>query len=208
MLRVIIKPIGSMPEQTWHKSISGFTLPEMMLALSIGSMIVFGSAQIFPKLRQQISILQQHYRLELALSQAMAMLEKDLRRAGFCHGECQGKAITTHHYPGEATDSCLIVAYDLNRNGRWEGEKHQESEYFGYRLRNKALEAQRGELNCVGGSWERVFDPKEVTITHFSISRLPEPTSAQIYKVQLAGQSTGNATVHHQLIYMIRGNNL
>lgn len=208
MPKVNIKPIGPMPEHTWHRSISGFTLPEMMLALSIGSIIVLGSTQLFPKLRQQISILQQHYQLELVLRQGMAMLEKDLQRAGFCHGECKGKAITTHHYPGETTDSCLITAYDLNRNGRWEGEKHQESEYFGYRLRNKALEAQRGELSCAGGGWERVFDPKEVTITHFSVRRLPEVTPAQIYRVQLAGQSTDNVAVQNQLIYMIRGNNL
>ncbi|CQD37979.1 prepilin peptidase-dependent protein [Yersinia mollaretii] len=208
MPRVIKKPIGPLSEHFWHKDISGFTLPEMMLALSIGSMIMLGSAQVFPKLRQQISTLQQHYHLELVLSQAMATLEKDLRRAGFCHGECKGKSVTTQQYPGETTDSCLIVAYDLNRNGRWEGEKHQESEYFGYRLRNKALETQRGELNCAGGGWERVFDPKEVTVTHFSVRLLSEPASAQIYRVQLAGQSTSNAAVHHQLIYKIRGNNL
>lgn len=71
------------------KCITGFTLPEMMLALSIGSLIMLGATEVFPKLRKQISILQQHYYLELALSQVMAVLEKDLRRAGFCHGECQ-----------------------------------------------------------------------------------------------------------------------
>ncbi|MFA3762233.1 prepilin peptidase-dependent protein [Yersinia sp. 2466 StPb PI] len=191
-----------------RKRITGFTLPEMMLALSIGSLIMLGAAEVFPKLRKQISILQQRYYLELALSQVMVVLEKDLRRAGFCHGECQGKAVTTHHYPAEATNSCLIVAYDLNRNGRWEGEKHQESEYFGYRLRNKALEVQRGELNCAGSGWEKLLDPQEITITHFSISRLPQQTSNQVYRVQLAGQKTGNPVIHHQLTYTIRGNNL
>ena len=190
------------------KCITGFTLPEMMLALSIGSLIMLGATEVFPKLRKQISILQQHYYLELALSQVMAVLEKDLRRAGFCHGECQGTAVITHHYPAEATNSCLIVAYDLNRNGRWEGEKHQESEYFGYRLRNKALEGQRGELNCSGRGWEKLLDPREITITHFSISPLPQQISNQVYRVQLAGQKTSNPVIHHQLTYTIRGNNL
>lgn len=187
---------------------TGFTLPEMMLALSIGSLIMMAATQAFPKLHRQISLLQQHYHLELALSQVMAALEKDLRRAGFCHGECQGKAMTTHHYPGETTNSCLIMVYDLNRNGRWEGEKHSESEYFGYRLRNKALEGQRGELNCSSRGWEKLFDPQEITVTHFSVDHWSQLTSGKVYRVKLAGQRTGNPAIHHQLTYTIRGNNL
>ncbi|MFQ6287859.1 prepilin peptidase-dependent protein [Yersinia enterocolitica] len=196
------------PSHFSHKYRAGFTLPEMMLALSVGSVIIMAATQVFPQLHKQISILQQHYHLELALSQVMAVVEKDLRRAGFCHGECQGKAITTASYPSEASNSCLIVAYDLNRNGRWEGTKHQESEYFGYRLRKKTLEGQRGELNCFGGGWEKLLDPKEITITHFSVSRLPLQTSDQVYRVQLAGQKRGNPTIHRQLTYTIRGDNL
>ncbi|CNF36270.1 prepilin peptidase-dependent protein [Yersinia enterocolitica] len=199
---------ASVPGYFSQKYRAGFTLPEMMLALSVGSMIIMAATQVFPQLHKQISILQQHYHLELALSQVMAVVEKDLRRAGFCHGECQGKAITTASYPSEASNSCLIVAYDLNRNGRWEGAKHQESEYFGYRLRKKTLEGQRGELNCFGGGWEKLLDPKDITITHFSVSRLPLQTSDQVYRVQLAGQKRGNPTIHRQLTYTIRGDNL
>lgn len=191
-----------------QKYSAGFTLPEMMLALSVGSMIIMAATQVFPQLHKQISILQQHYHLELALSQVMAALEKDLRRAGFCHGQCQGEAITTQQYPGEAANSCLIVAYDLNRNGRWEGENHQESEYFGYRLRNKALESQRGALDCSGNGWEKLFDAQNITITHFSINLLPLQIVEQVYRVQLTGQKRGNPAIYRQLTYTIRGNNL
>lgn len=205
----IAKRLGiSVPSHFSQKYRAGFTLPEMMLALSIGSIIIMSATQVFPQLHKQISILQQHYHLELALSQVMAALEKDLRRAGFCHGECQGKAITTTSYPSEASNSCLIVAYDLNRNGRWEGAKHQESEYFGYRLRKKTLEGQRGELSCYGGGWEKLIDPKDITITHFSVSRLPLQTAEQVYRVRLAGQKRGHPAIHRQLTYTIRGNNL
>lgn len=198
----------SIPNHFSQKYRAGFTLPEMMLALSVGSMIIMAATQTFPQLHKQISILQQHYHLELVLNQMMAALVKDFRRAGFCHGECQGEAITIQQYQGEAANSCLIVAYDLNRNGRWEGKKHQESEYFGYRLRKKILEGQRGELNCFGGGWEKLLDPKDITITHFSVSRLPQQTSGQVYRVQLAGQRTGNRAIQHQLTYTIRGSNL
>ncbi|CNH51084.1 prepilin peptidase-dependent protein [Yersinia pekkanenii] len=187
---------------------TGFSLPEVMLALSIGSLIVLSATQVFPKLLKQVSILQQHYRLELVMRQVMAVLEKDLQRAGFCHGECQGKAVTTGNYQRETADSCLIVAYDLNRNGRWEGAKHQESEYFGYRLRNKALEGQRGELNCDGKGWERLFDPQDVTVTHFSVKYVSWQTSDKFFSIRLVGQKTGNPAISHQITNIVRGNNL
>ncbi|ATX62747.1 prepilin peptidase-dependent protein [Yersinia hibernica] len=189
MQEIIPKSGSDISDHFLQKYIAGFTLPEMMLALSIGSLIIMAATKTFPQLHKQIATLQQHYHLELTMSQIMAVLEKDLRRAGFCHGECQGKAMTIHHYPTEAINSCLIVAYDLNRNGRWEGEKHQESEYFGYRLRNKALEGQRGELNCSGRGWEKLFNSQDITITHFSVSRLRQQASGQVYSVQLAGKT-------------------
>lgn len=65
------------------KCITGFTLPEMMLALSIGSLIMLGATEVFPKLRKQISILQQHYYLELALSQVMLCWKKICGVRGF-----------------------------------------------------------------------------------------------------------------------------
>ncbi|WP_042839686.1 prepilin peptidase-dependent protein [Yersinia aldovae] len=188
----------------------GFSLPEVMLALSIGSLIVLSATQVFPKLLKQVSMLQHHYRLELVMRQVIAVLEKDIHRAGFCRGECLGNAVTTGNYLGEMKDSCVIVAYDLNRNGRWEGAKHQESEYFGYRLRNRALEGQRGELNCHGSGWERLFDPQEVTVTHFSVnylSRQPSDTGT-FFSVRLAGQKTGNPAIRYQITHLVRGNNL
>ncbi|AJJ72437.1 hypothetical protein BZ23_2627 [Yersinia pseudotuberculosis] len=199
VVNVLSTLLNAQPTRT-----AGFTLPEMMLALSFGSLIALSTAQVLPKLSQQISVLQQHYRLELVMNQAMGAMEKDLRRAGFCHGKCQGEAITIEHYLGETAHSCLIVAYDLNCNGRWEGAKHQESEYFGYRLRNKALESQRGELNCHGRGWEKLFDPRDVTVTHFSVT----PLSGQLFKLRLVGHKTGNPAIHHQVTYLIRGNNV
>lgn len=86
VVNVLSTPLNAQPTRT-----AGFTLPEMMLALSFGSLIALSTAQVLPKLSQQISVLQQHYRLELVMNQAMGAMEKDLRRAGFCHGKCQGR---------------------------------------------------------------------------------------------------------------------
>lgn len=148
----------------------GFTLPEAMLAMGIGSMLILGAMQFLPMLRQRTQQLSQHYQLDQLLRQTAHTLQKDFKRAGFCAGSCNGKSLVVAQANGEANNSCIIVAYDLNRNGRWEAAGHSESEYFGYRLRDGKLESQRGVDNCNSSGWESMFDPKEVNLGQFELS--------------------------------------
>lgn len=71
----------------------GFTLPEVMLALVFGSVIALGAAKTYPLLRQQNVAVGQHFRLESTLRQLAFGIEKDLRRAGFCAGQCAGRPL-------------------------------------------------------------------------------------------------------------------
>lgn len=148
----------------------GFTLPEAMLAMGIGSMLILGATQFLPALRQRTQQLSQHYQLDQLLRQTARTLQKDFRRAGFCAGACNGRSVLLLQANGEAENSCIIVAYDLNRNGRWEPMEHAESEFFGYRLRRGMLESQRGVAHCNGSGWERMLDPTEVEISQFALS--------------------------------------
>lgn len=65
----------------------GFTLPEVMLALTFGSLLALAAAKTCPLLCQQSVAVGQHYRLEVLRQLAFAM-EKDLRRARCCAGQC------------------------------------------------------------------------------------------------------------------------
>nr|WED68156.1 prepilin peptidase-dependent protein [Pectobacterium colocasium] len=147
-------------------------MPEILLALSLGSLIMLSAAQLYPLLRGQSQDSAQLFRLEQLFSQVAMGIEKDIRRAGFCAGACQGKAISMGNYPGEAENSCLNVSYDLNRNGAWDGGEQQDAESFGYRLRAESLEIQSGAHNCQGDRWEKLFDPQEVVLTLFRLQRL------------------------------------
>ncbi|MCC3719785.1 prepilin peptidase-dependent protein [Rouxiella badensis] len=148
----------------------GFTLPEVMLAMGIGSMLIMGAMQFLPMLRQRTQQLSQHYQLDQLLRQTARTLQKDFRRSGFCAGTCSGKSIVIGQASGEAKNSCIVVAYDLNRNGRWEPVGHAESEYFGFRLRSGMLESQRGVNGCNAIGWERMLDPSEVSFSQFQVA--------------------------------------
>ncbi|MFE8117559.1 prepilin peptidase-dependent protein [Brenneria goodwinii] len=187
----------------------GFTLPEILLALSLGSLIMLSAAQLYPLLRTQSQKSAQYFRLEQLFSQVAFGIEKDLRRAGFCAGECQGKAISIGNYAGEMAQSCLNVSYDLNCNGRWDGGGQQEGESFGYRLRAGALEIQSGEHSCQGQGdrWEKLFDPQEVTLTQFRLQRLHARPGAMLYQLQLAGYWTKRPLIRQKISRLIMGRN-
>lgn len=177
----------------------GFTLPEVLLAMAIGSVVMLAAASGYPPIYLQGQRLGQRVWLEQALHQAANRLEKDLRRAGFCAGEqCGTQAILLGAAPGEAAGSCVQAAYDLNRNGRWE-RSGPEAEIFGYRLSAGALETRRGE-GCHGAGWERLLDPAEVTVTQFQLAR-----QGEFYRLTLAAQGARTPAVHRQIERLMQG---
>ncbi|WP_156293172.1 prepilin peptidase-dependent protein [Serratia oryzae] len=179
----------------------GFTLPEVMLAMTFGSLIALAAAKALPVLRLQTADAGRHYRLELVLRQLAFGIEKDLRRAGFCAGQCQGQAFLIGNAEGEVPNSCVIVAYDLNQNGRWENSG--DAEYFAYRLRAGALEGQRGVTHCRGNGWERLHDPEEVRINTFSISETAGHDSKSLVLFSLGGRSSVREDIQQRLEWVV-----
>lgn len=185
----------------------GFTLPEALLAMLFGCAVVLAAARFYPALRGQSQNSVQYVRLEQLFHQAALSIEKDVRRAGFCAGSCQGDALTIGRHAGEAEQSCINIAYDLNRNGRWDGGAEQEAESFGYRLRAGALEIQRGAHNCDGGRWEKLFDPLEVALTHFQITPWHAHGGFTLYELQIAGYWVKRPEIHRRIVRLMMGRN-
>ncbi|WP_245956847.1 prepilin peptidase-dependent protein [Edaphovirga cremea] len=186
----------------------GFTLPEVMLALSVGSMVMLSAAKTYPLLRQQSQDMGQRFRLDQLLRQTALMIEKDIKRAGFCQGDdCQGEALRIGNVAGEAANSCLIVAYDLNRNGHWEGSGHPESDYFGFRLRQQALEVQRGVTQCQGNGWEKLLDPEEVIVSAFTLLPLSASKLGGLISLTIEAQWTRRPAIHRRIERIISGLN-
>lgn len=181
----------------------GFTLPEVLLAMAFGSLIAIAAAKTYPLLRQQTLAQGQHYRLEVTLRQIAFGIEKDLRRAGFCAGQCTGKPLLIGNAEGEATGNCVIVTYDLNRNGRWEDAGGSDAEQFGYRLRRGALETQRGVTHCRGNGWERVFDQDDIIIEAFTVAVTPGMRGKTQVALALTGRSAFNADIRRSMSWAI-----
>ncbi|ORM70356.1 prepilin-type N-terminal cleavage/methylation domain-containing protein [Pantoea wallisii] len=173
----------------------GFSLLEMLLAMAIGAVLMLSVGRFLPLLLAQNLQLQQRVQLQQELQQIAGTLEKALRRAGYCHGQCAGPALTL-----VAGGSCVLLRWDENSNGRWEGVGHSESDLYGYRLRSGQLEMQRGVDECNSSGWERLTDPAFLVIDSFSVER-----SHTRLQLQLAGH-VGTQDV--ALVRWIEGLNL
>ncbi|MBI6548866.1 prepilin peptidase-dependent protein [Xenorhabdus lircayensis] len=153
---------------------TGFSLLEVMVAMLISSVIFVAMTKTYPILSGQVLDLYRKYRLHYLVNRTVYLMGKDIRRAGYCRDrkQCKGEPLVIKNKDTESANSCFIVAFDLNLNNRWEKPDHIESEFFGYRLNNRALEWQRGTVDCQGNGWERLFDPKEIVIDAFHLEKL------------------------------------
>ncbi len=154
---------------------AGFSLLEMLIAMAIGAVLMVSVGRFLPLLLEQNLHLQQRVQLQQELQQIAGTLEKALRRAGYCHGKCAGAALTL-----ASQGSCVLLRWDENSNGRWEGVASSESDYYGYRLRSGQLEMQRGVDDCSSGGWEKLSDPAFLTIELFKLERQGKRLSLQL----------------------------
>ena len=143
--------------------VAGFSLLEMLIALAISAVVMLSAGRFLPLLLAENAGVMQRAQLRQELQQMMATLEKAVRRAGYCHGECGSEAL-------QIRENCLLLRWDENSNGKWEGVSHAESDYYGYRLRQQQLEMQRGVDQCQSAGWERLSDPAFMTLEKFSVS--------------------------------------
>ncbi|ORM66457.1 prepilin-type cleavage/methylation domain-containing protein [Pantoea rodasii] len=145
---------------------AGFSLLEMLIALAVGAILMVSVGRFLPLLLEQNLRLQQRVQLQQELQQLSSTLQKALQRAGYCHGQCTGPALTL-----PAGVSCVLLRWDENSNGRWEGVGSSDSDFYGYRLRSGQLEMQRAVDNCNGNGWERLTAPAFLTIEQFRLVR-------------------------------------
>lgn len=171
---------------------NGFTLIELLVAISIGSLVLMASVKILPILNKSAQIFNEQLRLELLLEQILQVIEKDIKRAGFCSGfNCQGEMLQISQATGESPNSCILIRYDLNKNGIWE-TTGDDSEIFSYRLKQGAIETHRSLDHCDGVGWEKLLDLDEVFITEFSIQQMNSPASNGVYMLKVNGELKNN----------------
>lgn len=155
---------------------SGMMLMECLFVIAISGVLFLCISRAYPQIMNTLIHCYQQYQLDIFLRERLLVLETQLRRTGYCYGDCthalQSRKFHTSplkisQYSYQEKNSCIIFAYDVNGNGRWDAPSSKESDYFGYRLKNGQLEQLRGVQDCTSSGWQRFFESHEIEVTEF-----------------------------------------
>ena len=181
----------------------GFSLTEVLLAMAIGSILLLSTARFLPGLQRASLVQERQQELEEEVWLRISAIGKQLQRAGYCAGNCQGQALSIGR-----EGRCVIVQWDTNSNGRWENSPQSEAEQTGFRLEAGALEIQRGATACDGKGWDKLTDPASILIQRFSVSKTQKSGFAPELTIELAASRVGLQAEPYQATYRVTGFNL
>lgn len=143
----------------------GFTLVELLVALALGVSLLAVLLHLFVTLSETNARLLRRQQLHAALQDLMALMARDLRRAGFTTLAAPG---TPFAGPLTRGPHCILYRYDMDGDGRLDPD-----ERAGFKLEDGALLAKRSDRDCgttpcagcATGRWWRLNDPERVRIT-------------------------------------------
>ena len=179
----------------------GLSLVEVLIAMAIGSVLLLSTARFLPALQRAVSVQAQRQALEEEVWQRLLAVTRHLQRAGFCRGNCRGEGVTLEK-------QCLLVRWDSNLNGVWEETPPANADVTGFRLRNDALETQRGAQGCSGKGWERMTDPDFILVDEFTVEQHNRSGFAPEFELTLSAHLASRPDVKASASYSVTGHNL
>ncbi|KXI27188.1 prepilin peptidase dependent protein B [Paraglaciecola hydrolytica] len=153
----------------------GTTLVELMISMAIGFASLTAMASLVGHGIGLNTQLLAKSRLDEELNGIVELLINDIKRAGFDGNTSSivsdpntlvspfaGSVVIANH-PAESANSCLLFAYDRNKNGLLDTVNTNEN--YGYRLKDKAIEIRLDGLGCSINGWHDLSDPQVVKVT-------------------------------------------
>ncbi|EPF6065297.1 prepilin peptidase-dependent protein [Enterobacter cloacae] len=180
----------------------GFSLTEVLIAMAISSILLLSTSRFLPGLQRAVLLQSRALEREEEIWQRLFAIGKQLQRAGYCAGDCQGQSLTIGR-----EGSCVIVRWDANSNGVWDTSA-SENESTGFRLESGALETLRGAATCEGKGWEKLTDPDRLVIHTFVVRKHEHPGFAPALYIDLTATDYDKLAVPYQAHHAVMGFNL
>jgi len=168
---------------------SGTTLVELMISMAIGFASLTAMASLVGHGIGLNSQLMAKSRLDEELYAIVELLLNDIKRAGFDANVSQvlsdptyvspfASSVVVSNHPAESINSCLMFAYDRNKNGLLDTVSSNEN--YGYRLRDKAIEIRIDGLGCGQNGWQDLSDPQVVKVTKLEFKRYSHQSASVV----------------------------
>jgi prepilin peptidase dependent protein B len=152
----------------------GNSLVELMISMTLGLASITAMASLVGHGIALNTSLLAKSRLDEEMNAVVAVVSHDLKRAGYygltdeivknptnVSNPFDG-SLSTAAYTAEPANSCINFAYDRNKNGLLDTSPN--SEKYGFRLRDRAVEIRIGGAACDESGWHDLTDPKVVQV--------------------------------------------
>lgn len=209
------------------KNQKGFTLTELIIAISINMIVLIALISIFvTNLRQYRFFLNTNI-LHQQLQLAMDIMTSDIRRAGYWANASNDAHTNQNNNPFMASgldisipagNTCILFSYDHDNNGSLPSiGSGSDDERYGYRLSGGAIQTRPwgASFSCTAAAsaWENMTDPTIITITALTFTLSTQtvvsgPGTASILlrsvDITITGQLTSDSTVTQTLTQHVR----
>lgn len=201
------------------KKQTGFSLIEIMIALTIGLIIVAATITIYVTIIKGSSDIVKSARLNHDLDSALVLMVNDIRRAGYWGGAMVGSDSRNNPFTQAASDlqlpsaSCVLYSYDANASGANTLTNFTDdvdaNEYYGFRLNGGNIQMRSSNIGCTANGWNtlNVSDGNEqigitdlVFTQSFKCLRKRLSVADQNYDTTCAAAAAGNLVAGDRVI--------
>ncbi|MEP1384964.1 MAG: prepilin peptidase dependent protein B [Paraglaciecola sp.] len=157
---------------------NGNSLVELMISIVLGFASMTAMSSLVGHGIALNSQLMTKSRLNAEINAVLAVISQDLGRAGY-HAFTKEllddpttfinpfyQSVALSEYNNESANSCIIFAYDRNKNGKLDVVNTNEN--YGYRLRDNAIEMRIDGLGCDKGGWQDLTDSTLIKVNALS----------------------------------------
>ena len=190
----------------------GFTLTELMVAMTISSAFVVSATSISVGHLKRQTVLQQKLALMEEVSLIKQAISVELRRAGFIYLPLSDYAsfsaaalefakLHISEFPGEAPGSCILFSYDKNKNGQQNSAS--PAELLGFRLKDNTIEYRVAGRNCSQSGWHDLSTPEKITVSAFHIDGPYPATYGANYTISLSAYAADAPLLQRDLRFTV-----
>lgn len=183
--------LKSLPKNFFYNK-SGFSLVELLIALLLGSVLLVMMVSLFMTSLSTGSKSLKYYRLRSDLQSIIAMLEVDIRRAGY-GGKAYLVGLNAHKSIDiNSSHNCIVYYYNHNNTSSIESSNQMAFSFKGGAIKFKSGVGQVADTVCaVTRGWIAISDVQFVTITRFILTEnivSSASTTIRSVKIELSGE--------------------
>lgn len=210
------------------KTKSGFTLTELMIALSLNGFLIVGLIAAFVSGLTHYNTTYSTNQLDVQLHAAMDSMVSDIRRAGYwsLSSSIIGSHANTNPFMTSSTDitigsgnNCILVTYDHTNTGALPAISSSVDDCrYGYRLSGGAVQSRPWgapfACNASASSWTNITDPNTVNISVLNFAQSTQVVTGaghtitiRYVTITLTGSLVTNSTITKTLTTNVRVEN-